>query len=391
MNRFLPLLLLISGALCVAQSGSIPAPTNTPGQEYPRILPDHSLIFRIKAPDAQNVQVQMGKTYDMTKDADGVWSVTVPPQVVGFHYYSLVIDGATVSDPASMSFFGANKMSSGIEVPESDADAAYYTVQDVPHGEVRQFRYYSKVTETWRRAFVYTPPGYDNGVTRYPVLYLQHGGGEDEHGWVIQGKADIILDNLIAEKKAVPMIIVMDKGYAVAADKKPYVQAPGEPVDMNRAFSLLAFEKVMISDLIPAIDRSYRTIPDRDHRAMAGLSMGGAQTFYIVLNNLDKFAYLGGFSGVPGGNGGPVINTKTDFGGVLADADVFNKRMKLAWFGIGTEEPGTMSQGMQAFREAITKAGIKYVYYESPGTSHEWLTWRRDLKEFTPRLFKEIK
>jgi enterochelin esterase-like enzyme len=259
----------------------------------------------------------------------------------------------------------------------------YYDVKDVPHGEIRQLRYYSKVTQAWRRAFVYTPPDYDsNARARYPVLYLQHGGGEDERGWPVQGRADIILDNLIAAKKAVPMLIVMDKGYAV---KPGEAAGRGGPGGM---FQSRTFEEVVINDLIPTVEKTYRTLTDRDHRAMAGLSMGGGQAFQIVLNHVDKFAYVGGFSGVPGGNGGPVINTKSDFGGVLADAAAFNKRMKLVWFGTGTEEPERMRQGMQGFREAITKAGIKFVYYESPGTSHEWLTWRRDLNEFAPRLFR---
>jgi feruloyl esterase len=367
---------------------SKPAATNVPGADYPRVHADRSVTFQLKAPDAHKVQVRLGKDYDMARADDGLWSVTIPPQVPGFHYYYLVVDGVQVDDPASETFYGVSRESSGIEIPETGVD--YYDVKDVPHGEVRQFRYYSKVTESWRRAFVYTPPGYDADLeARYPVLYLLHGGGEDERGWVVQGRADVILDNLIAEKKAVPMLIVMDKGYALAAGEKPYVPAPGAPFDMRRASSLPSFEKVVIGDLIPAIDRRYRTIADRGHRAMAGLSMGGGQTFEIVLHNLDTFAYVGGFSGVPGGNGGPVVNVKTDFGGVLAGAESFNKRMKLVWIGTGTAEPAPMYKGMQGFRGAIAAAGIRFVYFESEGTSHEWLTWRRDLHDFAPRLFQE--
>ncbi|QOY90215.1 alpha/beta hydrolase-fold protein [Paludibaculum fermentans] len=369
---------------------SKPASTNVMGAQYPRVHPDLRATFQLKAPEAKLVQVRLGQTYDMVRADDGVWTVTIPPQVPGFHYYSLVVDSVAVNDPGSEAFYGTSRQSSGIEIPEKDAD--YYEVQAVPHGEVRQIRYFSKVTGAWRRAFVYTPPGYDlNPKLRYPVLYLQHGGGEDERGWTVQGRADIILDNLIDRKQAVPMLIVMDKGYAVMAGEKPYVRAPGEPFDMRRLSSLPAFEKVVVDDLIPAIDARYRTLPDRDHRAMAGLSMGGGQTFEIVLHNLDKFAYVGGFSGVPGGNGGPVINTKTDFNGVLADAQAFNKRMKLVWIGTGTAEPAPMYKGMQGFREAITNAGIRHIYIESEGTSHEWLTWRRALHDFAPRLFKEAK
>jgi enterochelin esterase-like enzyme len=385
------LLVLLSYGLAWGQpaSDSRPAATNVAGAEYPRIHSDRSVTFRIKAPDAQKVQVDLGKLWDMQRDSEGVWTVTIPPQVPGFHYYYLRIDGVRVNDPASETFYGVSRQSSGIEIPETGVD--YYDVKDVPHGEVRQFRYYSSVTRSWRRAFVYTPPGYDTGTIRYPVLYLQHGGGEDERGWVVQGRADLILDNLIAEKKAVPMLIVMDKGYAVMPGEEPYRRKPGEPFDMRRASSLPAFEKVVIGDLIPAVDGHYRTLADRDHRAMAGLSMGGGQTFEIVLHNLDTFAYVGGFSGVPGGNGGPVVKPKTDFGGVLADAETFNKRMKLVWIGTGTAEPESMYQGMQGFRGAITEAGIEHVYRESEGTSHEWLTWRRALYDFAPRLFKETK
>ncbi len=369
---------------------SKPASTNVMGAQYPRVHDDLRATFQLKAPEARQVQVRLGKTYDMVRAEDGVWSVTIPPQVPGFHYYTLVVDGVAVNDPGSETFYGTSRQSSGIEIPEKNVD--YYEVQAVPHGEVRQIRYFSKVTGAWRRAFVYTPPGYDSSPKlRYPVLYLQHGGGEDERGWTIQGRADIILDNLIARKEAVPMLIVMDKGYAVMAGEKPYVRAAGEPFDMRRLSSLPAFEKVVINDLIPAIDGRYRTLTDRDHRAMAGLSMGGGQTFEIVLHNLDKFAYVGGFSGVPGGNGGPVINTKTDFGGVLADAQAFNQRMKLVWIGTGTAEPDSMYKGMQGFRQAIAKTGIRHINIESEGTSHEWLTWRRALHDFAPRLFKEAK
>ena len=362
-------------------AGSRPASSNIPGAEYPRVGDDLRVTFQLRAPDAKKVQVRLGQTYDMTRAEDGVWSVTIPPQVPGFHYYSLVVDGVAVNDPASHTFYGTGKQSSGIEIPEKGVD--YYDIKDVPHGEIRQLRYYSKVTQAWRRAFVYTPPDYDsNARARYPVLYLEHGGGEDERGWVVQGRVDNILDNLIAAKKAVPMLVVMDKGTAVKPGEAAGRGGPGAMLQSR------TFEEVVVNDLIPTVEKTYRTLADRDHRAMAGLSMGGGQAFQIVLNHVDKFAYVGGFSGVPGGNGGPVIDTKSDFGGALADAAAFNKRMKLVWFGTGTEEPESMRKGMRGFHEAIAKAGIKFVYYESPGTSHEWLTWRRDLNEFAPRLFR---
>jgi len=379
------LLFVLAAGLCAGQAviDGKPASTNITGAEYPKVHADLSVTFRIKAPDAKKVQVDLGKLWDMERDSEGVWSVTIPPQVPGFHYYYLTIDGVRVSDPASDSFYGVSRHSSGIEIPESGVD--YYEIKNVPHGQIRNFRYYSKTVAGWRRAFVYTPPDYDTNLkARYPVLYLQHGGGEDETGWPNQGRADIILDNLIAEKKALPMIIVMDKGYALKpGETPPQRPAPGQP---PRMFASRTFEEVVINDLIPAVDTSFRTLIDRNHRAMAGLSMGGGQTFQITLNNLDKFAYIGGFSG--GGGMGGQFDPKTSYNGVLADAAAFNKRVKLVWIGIGTTEPERMYVSVNNFHKALTQAGIQHVYYESPGTSHEWLTWRRSLYEFAPRLFR---
>lgn len=380
------ILVILATGFCSAQAADAdkPATTNVMNAEYPKVHADLSVTFRVKAPDAKKVQVDLGKLWDMERDGDGLWSVTVAPQVPGFHYYYLNIDGVRVSDPASDSFYGAGRQSSGIEIPEAGAD--YSEIKDVPHGAVRSFRYYSKTVAGWRRAFVYTPPGYDTNLkVRYPVLYLQHGAGEDETGWPKQGRADIILDNLIAEKKAVPMIIVMDKGYAMKpGELPPQPPAAGQP----RRFVFTTFEEVVINDLIPAVDGNFRTLADREHRSMAGLSMGGMQTFQITLAHLDKFAWIGGFSGSGGIGMGAPFDAKTAYNGVLADAAAFNKRVKLVWIGIGTKEPERMYASVHTFHEALTQAGIKHVYYESPGTSHEWLTWRRDLNEFAPRLFR---
>ena len=215
------------------------------------------------------------------------------------------------------------------------------------------------------------------------MLYLQHGGGEDETGWPKQGRVDLILDNLIAEKKAVPMIVVMDKGYALKpGEQPPQPPAPGRPF----RFVFTTFEEVVIHDLIPAVDGAFRTLTGREHRAMAGLSMGGMQAFQITMAHLDKFAWIGGFSG-SGGLGGP-FDAKTAYNGVLADPAAFNQKVKLVWIGIGTQEPERMYQGVNAFHKALAEAGIKHVYWESPGTAHEWLTWRRDLHEFAPLLFR---
>jgi enterochelin esterase-like enzyme len=321
----------------------------------------------------------------------------------------------TICDPAGETFFGIGRQSSGIEVPEKGV--TYYDVQDVPHGEVRSRMYFSKITGAWRRAFVYTPPGYDTNVKqRYPVLYLQHGGGEDERGWVVQGRVDTILDNLIAANKAKPMVIVMDKGYALKpGETAPTMRPPtgpaggalmggaappaapgaapaGQPAPAGPPrgmFSSTTFEEVVVNELIPMIDRTYRTIANRDHRAMAGLSMGGFQTFQITLKHLDLFSYIGGFSGAAGGMGGQVFDAKTAFDGVMADPTAFNKRVKLVWLGIGTAEPERMYKSVKSFHDTLTGAGIQHAYYESPGTAHEWLTWRRDLNEFAPLLFKD--
>ncbi len=400
-------LALLACGLCWGQPADDckPSSLNIPGAPYPCVYPDHRVAFRVSAPDAQKVQVRLGGPHDMTKGADGLWTVTIPPQGVGFHYYTIVVDGATMADPATRTFFGSGWDNSGIEIPESDA--GYYSAMDVPHGEVRQRWYFSKVTGRWRRCFVYTPPDYDaNQRTRYPVLYLLHGWGENEQGWHTQGHVDFIMDNLIAGKKAKPMLIVMDNLNTVR---------PGEDATLYSARGIVArpsmaevtpppqsgagrggagarggfptnwggaFSEMMFADLIPMIEKTYRVLPGRENRAMAGLSMGGMQSFLTVLPNLDKFAYLGGFSGSSGGRGG--FDAKTSNNGVFADAGAFNKKMRLLFLGIGSVEgPGTKN-----FSDQLTAAGIKNVYFESPGTAHEWLTWRRCLNDFAPRLFQ---
>jgi enterochelin esterase-like enzyme len=380
-----------------------PSALNIPGAPYPCVFPDHRVMFRVAAPDAQKVRLRLGPGFDMSKGPDGLWYVTTTPQVVGFHYYTLSIDGAVVGDPSTRTFFGSGFDNSGIEVPEADAD--YYTLKDVPHGQVGQRWYFSKVTGKWRRAYVYTPPDYDtNTKTKYPVLYLLHGWGENEQGWHVQGHVDVIMDNLIADRKARPMIIVMDNlnavkpgesaalyfargaiTQAVPAPPPPATTAPparaGGP---GRGGSLASsvFTEMMLNDLIPMVERTFRAAPGRENRAMAGLSMGGAQTFGTALANLDKFAYIGGFSGSSGGRGG--FDPKTSSGGVFADAAAFNHKVMVLFLGIGSVEgPGT-----KTFSDQLTQAGIKNVYYESPGTAHEWLTWRRCFKEFAPLLFR---
>ncbi|HSW50738.1 MAG TPA: alpha/beta hydrolase-fold protein, partial [Bryobacteraceae bacterium] len=302
--------------------------------------------------------------------------------VVGFHYYGLLIDGAQVADPATYTFFGSNWWNSALEVPERSG-GEYYQTQDVPHGQVRQQRYFSKVTNTWRRAFVYTPPAYDTSRNaRYPVLYLHHGWGEDETGWVRQGRMDNIMDNLIAAKKAKPMIVVMENHMsALKPGEQPLrlgARAPGAPRPNFDNFGA-TYTEMMFTDLIPMIERTYRVLPGDQNRAMAGLSMGGLQTFQTALLNLGKFTYIGGFS--------PGLPQATIDKYILNNAAEFSKKVKLLWIGTGTVERDS-NPNILRLHEALEKAGVKHVYYESPGTAHEWLTWRRDLYEFVPLLFR---
>lgn len=365
-----------------------PSTLNIPGASYPCVYPDHRATFRLLAPDARKVQLRVGKDFDMAKGEDGAWTVTTTPLVEGFHYYSLVVDGVTMADPATGTFFGSGWENSAIEVPEP-ADVDYYFPRDVPHGQVSQRWYHSKVTGKWRRCYVYTPPDYDAGKTRYPVLYLLHGWGEDQTGWHVQGHADLILDNLIAAKKAKPMVIVMDNLNAAKPGEDGsiffarWLRPPSaEPRRGLAGFTGATFTEMMLNDLVPMVEKTYRVLPGRENRAMAGLSMGGMQTFLTTLSNLDKFAYIGGFSGSTGGRGG--FDPKTSSNGVFANADAFNKKVKLLFLGIGSTE----GPGAKAFSDQLTQAGIRNVYFESPGTAHEWLTWRRCLDDFAPRLFK---
>ena len=379
------LLLAFSNSLYLAQVDQPtikedfkPSPTNQPGREYPQVNSEGRVRASISAPEAHKVQLDIGGVkYDMIKDEKGVWTGDSNPQDEGFHYYQLWIDGAAVPDPGSMYFYGASRWGSGIEVPAKDHD--FYSLKDVAHGSVNQQLYFSKITQSWRRCFVYTPPGYDkNTSVRYPVLYLQHGSGEDETGWPVQGKANLIVDNLIAKQKAVPMIIVMDNGYAFKASGKSDKGSP----------PAFVFEEVLIQEIIPMIDVTYRTIADRGHRAMAGLSMGANQTIRITMNNLDIFSHIGGFSGTSNYPSSDKIDRETFMNGAFKDSETLSKKIKLFWLGLGTKEPDPFPGSVGAFRSMLDEAGLKYVYYESPGTAHEWLTWRRALYQFVPLLFR---
>jgi enterochelin esterase family protein len=382
------LIILVSfGKLSSGQSdfGFKPAASNIQGTDFPKISIDNSVYLRLRAPDAFKVQVQGGdglcpKPLDLVKDTAGNWNVIIPSAGPGFHYYWFTVDGVRVNDPGSDSYHGYGRPTSGIEIPVPDED--FFLAKNVSHGDVREHWYYSEITGKWRRAFVYTPPDYDrNPKKKYPVLYLLHGANENERGWSLQGHMSFIMDNLIAEKKALPMVVVMDNGYAVAKDTK--ASSGFSMKEMTKMAETLG--QVYIKEIIPNIDLSYRTIPRRESRAMAGLSMGGLQTMLIGLNHIELFSYYGFFSAAIIGN--IMDDPKTAFNGVFADAGAFSKKVKLLWFGAGSDEAQFVSM-MNDSRKKLEELGIKSTSYISQGTSHEWHTWRRDLNEFAQLLFK---
>jgi enterochelin esterase-like enzyme len=359
-----------------------PSAINQPGKEFPQVNAERRVRARVVAPDAQSVALDIGAVkYPLTKGEDGAWVGESQPQDEGFHYYQLVIDGAQVPDPSSLYFYGASRWGSGVEVPAADQD--FYAKTNVPHGNLSETLYFSKSADAVLRCFVYTPPGYETDVTkRYPVLYLQHGGGEDETGWGQQGRAGLIMDNLIAAGKAEPFIIVMANSYvpgAMMGRGGPPTTPPESPYSKtvtffgDRKLNFHAFGKVLIEDLIPYIDANFRTLADQPHRAMAGLSMGGMQTRSITLANLDKFSHIGIFSG------GSISPEE------MKETEGFNDKVKLAFFSFGGREKGATAK---EHAEALKKAGVNSVYYESPETAHEWQTWRRSLYQFAPLLFR---
>ncbi len=352
-----------------------PSTTNQPGKEYPQVNSERRVRVSISAPEAKRVQLDISAVkYDLKKDSNGVWTGESEPQDEGFHYYQLWIDGAAVPDPGSLYFYGAMRWGSGIEVPAKDQD--FYALKNVPHGQIRQVYFPSKSTNSIRRAFVYTPPDYDKNLKkRYPVLYLQHGWGEDETGWPNQGKVAFIMDNLIAEGKAKPFIIVMT--YGMTNDVK---------IGGLRNFDIKPFQTVLIDDLIPYIDANFRTNSDPKYRAMAGLSMGAFETRLITLNNIDKFSYIGLFSG-----------------GSISVDDVkntpgFKEKVKLVFVSYGSREldfmknrpaGGPFGGDPQKSVQDLKKEGINAHFYVSPNTAHEWQSWRRSLYQFAQLLFKD--
>jgi enterochelin esterase-like enzyme len=389
----------------------MPAPTNQPLQQYPQVNAKRQARFKFYAPNAQSVTVSLGGGTKLTKDAEGYWVGDTAPLDEGFHYYMLNIDGAQVPDPASLYFYGTTKWSSGIDVPAKDQD--FYAAKNVPHGQTRLVPFFSKNVNALQQCYVYTPPDYDKDVTRkFPVLYLQHGGGENESTWAFQGKANFIMDNLLAEGKCRPFIIVMASSVIPGSfngsgdslvqpgpgsrGNAPGGRAGGAPATMpagrmpGRAGGMPGraggarggmganfgpFERVLIDELIPFIDANFRTLSDQPHRAMAGLSLGGMQTSSITLNNLDKFAYIGIFSG------GSISPSS------ISDVPAFKQKVKLVFQSYGGRE--TNFAVAKSAADQLNQAGIKSVSYMSPETGHEFQTWRRSLHEFAPLLFQD--
>jgi enterochelin esterase-like enzyme len=362
----------LASGICYAQTNQAevkddfkPSALNQPGQEYPKVNSQGYARFRIKAPQADSIKVSLGLGgrggTRLTKGADGYFTGTTEgPMDEGFHYYHLTIDGGVFNDPGTQNYYGSTRWESGIEIPAHDAD--FYALKDVPHGNVQQILFPSPSTNTVRRAFVYTPPGYEKEKSKkYPVLYLQHGWGEDETAWSNQGHANLIMDNLIAEGKIKPFIIVMT--YGMTND----VKIGGRGL---RDFKVDGFQTVLTDELVPYVDAHFRTVADRSHRAMAGLSMGGMETHAITLNKPDEFGYYALLSG-----------------GTYTPAELKDKtKPELVFMSCGSRE---RPDGVKNSAIALKAAGYNAVSFVSENTAHEFLTWRRSLHELAPMLFQK--
>jgi enterochelin esterase-like enzyme len=349
-----------------------PAATNVRSAKYPQILPDNRVLFKIKAPDAQNVRVDLAKKYDLTKDAEGFWTVKTDTVSEGFHYYSILIDGVALADPASETFYGMGRMAAGIEIPSKNG--AFYALKDVPHGEVRIRRYFSTVFNAWRRFYIYTPAEYETSPNqKYPVLYLLHGGGEDERGWATQGKTDLILDNLIAEGKAKPMLVVMTDGNVGAGGIANF----GER-------TLQQFENELKQVIIPVVEKNYRAKADSKSRSLAGLSMGGLQTLYAGIRNNQMFSSLGVFSSGWFANNTTLSDPQYKF--MKENASAINDNIKPLWVSMGGKEDIAYNN-CKTMLAKFDEMNIKYTYSEYPG-GHAWPVWRNNLYQFAQLIFK---
>ena len=346
------------------------AETNVRNSKYPQLTADHRAIFRIQAPEAQKVQLDLGRKYDMTRQENGIWQTVTDSLGEGFHYYSLLIDGVAVADPGSETFYGMGRMASGIEVPFEGGE--YYALKDVPHGDIRMKRYYSEISRSWRRFFVYTPAGYDTRTDeKYPVLYLLHGGGEDERGWGTQGKTDLIMDNLIAAGKAKPMLVVMLDGNMPSAG--------------FNSGALKAFEAELTQAVIPFVEKNYRVRKEPDSRALAGLSMGGIQTLYAGLYHTDMFAHLGVFSSGWLPFYQKVADEQYEF--ISKNKAAIDSQLRLLWIAMGGKED-IAYQNCQNMLKEFDTLKLKYTYSEYPG-GHTWPVWRNNLYHFAQLLFNK--
>lgn len=379
------LVLALSGACVLAQpsglqgrsafpDGSYSPVTNINRNGYPRVLEDGSVMFRVNAPAANQVQIDLGgRKYDMEKVQGGAWTITTAPQIPGFHYYSLIVDGVSTSDPASYTFYGCSRVSSAIEIKEDGMDD--FEVQDVPHGQVRTLYYYSHLEKEWRPICVYTPAGYEKGRKRYPVIYIQHGGGEDHTGWMQQGRVANIMDNLIASGRAVPMIVVSPNSN-ITRGGGGYSRTGMQP-----------YLDEMATQIIPFIDKTFRTKADARHRAMCGLSMGGGQSFYIGLNSPELFANVGIFStGMFGGiQQAKELDLEEEVPGIISDTKKFNSSFDHFYMTCGEQDPRIRHTEKMVAR--MKEAGIDVEFQSFPG-DHEWQPWRKSLHAFAQKLFK---
>lgn len=369
-------LILSVGFACLAlgaaaQNYTVPV-TNINQNGYPHILPDNRVEFQLRAPEAQRVQIDLcGKKYDLTRDENGMWKGVSDPQVPGFHYYSLVVDGVSTADPASESYYGTSRMASAIDIPEKGCDD--FETADVPHGQVRELRYFSKVTNSWRPIFVYTPASYEKGKKKYPVVYIHHGGGEDHRGWVEQGRTANIMDNLIAAGKATEAIVVSVNS-----------NVPGGGGYSQQGMA--AYSNELINNIIPFVEGQFRVKPGAANRAMCGLSMGGGQTFYIGLVHPELFRNIGIFSsGIFGGIQGANLDLEKEVPGMLSATDKFNKGLDVFYISCGEQDPRISHT--KKYTDNMKQAGVDVYFNSFPG-DHEWQVWRKSFHEFAQKIFK---
>lgn len=356
--------------------GSKALVTNINKNSYPRLLADGRVLFGVSAPSANLVEIDLcGKKYPMIKDEKGFWTVTSDVQVPGFHYYNLIVDGVSVADPASESFYGCSRMSSAIDIPEDGMED--FEIQDVAHGEFRVVHYFSKVENAWRPLNIYTPAGYNESKEKYPVIYIQHGGGEDHRGWAEQGRTAMIMDNLIATGRAVKAIVVCANSNVTNPRR-----AGGYNWD-----GMQAFRSELIDNIVPFVESHYRVKADRKHRALCGLSMGGGQSFYIGLRSPEVFASVGVFSsGMFGGIAGSAnLDLEKEVPGIYSNTAAFNKGLDVFFLSCGEQDP-RISYTQNIVKEMRSK-GVDVEFSSYPG-DHEWQVWRKSLKEFAQKLFK---